>query len=355
MATTSELDKIRSNPIKEGLNAFRHLFQSTCTDLSITAPSDTVQVVFSTAAVAATKNLVLDLILALANEAAARILPSRIADRTLSRDLGILYSRVDANLVNIVSFIPLVELIVRNEPGAPASNDADIWVAVFELVARTVSVTPPTAFEKAVFDTPLRSSSASQRGLEQTHDEVDQRILEELTGRVYYDVGGFYERYFEGKSWTNNARDIYEESRAQYIEGRWSGWPEPSLQDHFFEWFMKFQDTVLSGLGRRYYTSANKVLRGSEADRKLDIFLTPTDSALPDGEHDWSNVLVIGEHKQNPDEDRSIKTLVQLAGYVREVFGSQPERRFVPGFTICGSIMRLWMVDRSGAYSQGSQ
>ena len=78
----------------------------------------------------------LDLILALANEPAARILPSRVDDRTLSRDLGILYSRVDANLVNIVSFIPLAEVIVRNEPGAPASNDADIWVAVFELVAR---------------------------------------------------------------------------------------------------------------------------------------------------------------------------------------------------------------------------
>jgi hypothetical protein len=222
---------------------------------------------------------------------------------------------------------------------------------VFELVARTNPSTPPTAFENAVFDTPLRSSSASQRGIEQTHEEVDQRILEELTGRVYYDVGGFYERYFEGKSWTNNAKDIYEESRAQYAEGRWSEWPEPSLQAPFFEWFMKFQDTVLSGLRRRYYTSANKVLRGSEADRKLDIFLTPADAALPDGEHDWSNVLVIGEHKQNPDEDRSAKTLVQLAGYVREVFGSQPERRFVPGFTICGSIMRLWMVDRSGAYS----
>ena len=289
----------------------------------------------------------LDLILALANEAAARILPSRIADRTLSRDLGILYSRVDANLVNIVSFIPLVELIVRNEPGAPASNDADIWVAVFELVARTVSVTPPTAFEKAVFDTPLRSSSASQRGLEQTHDEVDQRILEELTGRVYYDVGGFYERYFEGKSWTNNARDIYEESRAQYIEGRWSGWPEPSLQDHFFEWFMKFQDTVLSGLGRRYYTSANKVLRGSEAD----TFSLPPPTLPYRTANTTGPMLVIGETQTESDEDRSIKTLVQLAGYVREVFGSQPGRRFVPGFTICGSIMRLWMVDRSGAYS----
>ena len=51
---------------------------------------------------------------------------------------------------------------------------------------------------------------------------------------------------------------------------------------------MKFQGTVLDGLGRRYYTSANKVLRGSEAGRKLDIFLAPADVALPKGEHDWS-------------------------------------------------------------------
>ncbi|OBT65100.1 hypothetical protein VE03_05283 [Pseudogymnoascus sp. 23342-1-I1] len=83
---------------------------------------------------------------------------------------------------------------------------------------------------------------------------------------------------------------------------------------------MKFQDTVLSGLDRRYYTSANKVLRGSEADRKLDFFLAPADSAILNGEHDWSNVLVIGEHKQNADEDGSSKTLLQLAGYAREVF-----------------------------------
>lgn len=297
------------------------------------------------------KNLVLDLIQALQIEPAARTLPSRIADRTLSGDLAILYGRVDSNQLDIASAIPLVEQIVRNEPDVSTWNDADIWHAVFELVARTNPATPLTAFEKAVFDTPLRSSSASQRGLEQTYDEVDQRILEELTGRVYYDVRGFFERHFEEKTWANNVRDIYEESRAQYTEGRWSEWPQPSIQSRFFEWFMKFQDTVLSGLRRRYYTSANKVLRGSEADRKLDIFLTPADTALPDGEHDWSNILVIGEYKQNPDEDRSVKILVQLAGYVREVFGSQPERRFVPGFTICGSMMRLWVFDRSGPYN----
>jgi hypothetical protein len=49
---------------------------------------------------------------------------------------------------------------------------------------------------------------------------------------------------------------------------------------------MKFQDTVLSGLRRRYYILTNKVLRGLEANHKLDIFLTPTDAALLDSEHD---------------------------------------------------------------------
>jgi hypothetical protein len=80
--------------------------------------------------------------------------------------------------------------------GARSSNKNQIWRVVFDLIALTSpkQLTPPTAFEKAVFDTPLRSSSASQRGIEQTHEEVDQRMLEELTGRVYYDVGVYFER-----------------------------------------------------------------------------------------------------------------------------------------------------------------
>jgi hypothetical protein len=217
------------------------------------------------------KNLVLDLILALQIELAARLLPSRIGDRTLSGDLAALYTRVDSNRLGVLSFTTLVKQIVNNAP------DVEIWRAVFELVARTTSpkaITPPTALENTTFETPFRHSSASQRGTEQIHDEVDQRILEELTGRVYYDVGRFYRRYFEGKSWMNNARDMYEESRAQYAEGRRRGWSGPSIQAPFFKRFLNFQDAVHTGLHRRYYTSANKVLRGSEADRKLDIFLT---------------------------------------------------------------------------------
>jgi hypothetical protein len=52
MATAFELDKIRSNPIKEGVGTFRRLFESTRSDLGIALSSDTVQIVFSTAAAA---------------------------------------------------------------------------------------------------------------------------------------------------------------------------------------------------------------------------------------------------------------------------------------------------------------
>ena len=46
----SELDKIRSNPIEDGLDNFRRLFESTRVDLGIAETTDAVELVFSTAA-----------------------------------------------------------------------------------------------------------------------------------------------------------------------------------------------------------------------------------------------------------------------------------------------------------------
>lgn len=57
MATASELDKIRCNPIKERLGAFRSLFESTCSDLDVASSSDEVQVVFAAASTTGTAQL----------------------------------------------------------------------------------------------------------------------------------------------------------------------------------------------------------------------------------------------------------------------------------------------------------
>ncbi len=125
MATVFELDKIQGNPIKDGLGAFRRFFESTRAELGVA-----VSCLFNSCCrryashswgylllmYIVCKNLVLDLTRALQIELAARTLPSRIAARTLSGDLAIIYGRVDSNELEIASAIPLVEQVVQNEP-----------------------------------------------------------------------------------------------------------------------------------------------------------------------------------------------------------------------------------------------
>ena len=63
--TSSEPDVINSNPIKKALGAFQCLFESTRADLGVADSFNTVQVVFSTAAVGMAQILVGYLLLAL--------------------------------------------------------------------------------------------------------------------------------------------------------------------------------------------------------------------------------------------------------------------------------------------------
>jgi hypothetical protein len=105
-------------------------------------------------------NLVFDLILALISQQASRVLFSRHDSGTLSGDLASLYSRISSQQTEIEPIATLLDLVVRHE------SDEKIWSAVFSLVASLTA--PPPIFEKARFDTPLRSTSASQSGIEQT-------------------------------------------------------------------------------------------------------------------------------------------------------------------------------------------
>jgi hypothetical protein len=71
--------------------------------------------------------------------------------------------------------IPLVELILGNELDATAWSDTSFWNAVFDLVSWIKTTAQPTVLENTTFDTPLRSSSASLSGIEQTQEERRRR------------------------------------------------------------------------------------------------------------------------------------------------------------------------------------
>ena len=59
---------------------------------------------------------------------------------------------------------------------------------------------------------------------------------------------------------------------------------------------------------------------------------------------------VVGQLKESVSNKNGLE-IAQSCGYAREVFTSQPTRLFLHGFVLRGSIMELWVCDRSGSYS----
>jgi hypothetical protein len=86
------------------------------------------------------------------------------------------------------------------------ASDQGICEALFAVLTGQIS-TPPILFDLRPFDTPFKSTS-SQRANERVHDEIDERIMQEINGCVYTDTKGFYKKYFEGKEWLAEAERI---------------------------------------------------------------------------------------------------------------------------------------------------
>ena len=276
--------------------------------------------------------------------------PSKISNTTLSDDLAAIYLQLGSGGFNINWIVPLCTLVIDK------AADEAIWKAVFDLIARTPS-TPPQQIDSGYQDTPINHSAASQQGSEQTHALVDRRIFEEIFSCTYRDVGGFFEKYFDKADKADQVDKIFQATMARYVDGKWTDFPNPPGQARVLDWFFRFQSDFFPDQRGVYYTMCNRSLAGSDAKRRLDLLVrkrhqeapAPAPTPAPTPEHNWRDVWVIGELKEGPFEDKPL--LIQLAGYAREVFASQPTRRFVHGFTIRITRMQLWVFDRSGPYS----
>ena len=110
---------------------------------------------------------------------------------------------------------------------------------------------------------------------------------------------------------------------------------------------------------RQIYRGPGIYLDGTPIKRKMDVGFTAgnwqnrmdsssTDKEIDSRKSNCSEILVAGEMKSNPVQDGQETAWVDLAIYAREVFRTQ-DRRFVLGFTLCHSGMRLWHFDRSGS------
>ncbi|KAI9774256.1 MAG: hypothetical protein M1840_004150 [Geoglossum simile] len=136
-----------------------------------------------------------------------------------------------------------------------------------------------------------------------------------------------------------------------------------ALEKEVLEWFkgvihkfLRFAEENGSGLKvrRRPFGQPSQHLSGSIGKRKLDIGFANSMETSKNLQCDWSEILVPGELRSNRNADKHTDTWLDLARYARHVLSAQDTRRFVLGFTLCGSIMRLWEFDRLGGIASSS-
>ncbi|KAJ5712432.1 hypothetical protein N7493_008900 [Penicillium malachiteum] len=147
-----------------------------------------------------------------------------------------------------------------------------------------------------------------------------------------------------------------EGTNALFANG-WKGWPKDANQEDVLNWFAEISE-ALAKISHQYnptlmqtrrpLAQPNKPIQGSTAERKLDIGFVSDATAGKDTRCQWSQILVPGELKSNAAADTASKAWLDLGKYAREVLAAQDTRRFVLGFTLCGSFMRIWAFDRLG-------
>jgi hypothetical protein len=191
----------------------------------------------------------------------------------------------------------------------------------------------------------------------------------ELGTSLYIGVPGFVEAFFGGiLNLQSIAKTVFKKCQEgddplfNKEAGGWQGWPSDANEDKVLEWFQrlmkKFLDLAesyaLPSSRMRILRQPNKPVPGSVSKRKLDIGFVHQPKTRGQAEYDWSLILIPGELKSNPKEDTHESTWLDLARYAREVFTAQDTRRFVQGFTLCGSLMRLWEFDRLGGIASSA-
>ncbi|KAF8244626.1 hypothetical protein K440DRAFT_663372 [Wilcoxina mikolae CBS 423.85] len=292
----------------------------------------------------------------------------------------------------LATFIPIRIADPHTLPmSAPCSNpSADTSSIPTPHTSRT---TPPAPAKASVSDTPCRSNSdwrrlhprrsrgkntsrgasQSSRGASQasqtTRQSMDLHLKHELEGNTVMNVTGFLDNFFVS---TPEVEELYLDAikSSVYADGRWSSWPSTTSEQMVLLFFQDVVDnTLLKRLATKtgrtvfcYVPSGQAPIRDGDCLRKTDLLITTHIPAEPGSSADdvvfkdlephrysWNSVRVVGELKSNTKESNKDGTIVQLANYVREVFGAQPSRRWVHAFTLCGHYLRAWLFDRSGA------
>ncbi|KAF2452554.1 hypothetical protein BDY21DRAFT_329029 [Lineolata rhizophorae] len=356
-----QLQVIKTYPIKDELDSFRASFESACAPIN--DRSDNVEeflVSFNG------RDIVLNLLGALQLlPASSRLCFGHDVGR-LSGNIALLYAGLSSGQIDLRHTADLVRAVVAR------AEDTQIWTAVYDLITRTKPspVTPPHSGAPFAVSkqTPWKFSTASAVNSSDLRRDVGPMLRAEMENNITIDQPLLFDAFFGQVSrLTEITAAVFKKCKATepplYTDDSgWTEWPGSCEESKVLGWLRCLISQMLtfaneSGFRpskrRRYIATPNKPLLGSVSKRKLDVGLAYDPGNQVEGYDNqdcaWTDILIAGELKSNPQEDTHNSTWFDLLRYVREVFGAQVTRRFVLGFTLCGSIIRLWELDRLGA------
>ncbi|KAK6950139.1 hypothetical protein Daesc_008465 [Daldinia eschscholtzii] len=348
------IDDLRSkiileNPIGKGLETFRVLFDSACKREGVVRSPGAVEQLSRESL----RDLVNLLLLTLQVHPASSLLAVRTGRGTLRDGLRQLQVALNSDDLDLDRIKPLPKLALADD-----LDDALIWDQAY--LAVTESTPPPRPIASALQQTPWFSNTGGFTNSSEQRQDVDQVLKSEL-GPLYVGLPNFRKTYFGNVAGLEEASEAVfkkcKEGNSPLFSQGWSGWPRDANQDDVLRWFSEVNEKLLAfaekngptpSHRRRPLAQPNKPIPGSTGERKMDIGFVNVPSARRDSRCHWSEVLVPGELKSNPSSDIASKAWLDLAKYAREVLAAQDTRRFVLGFTICGSLMRIWEFDRLG-------
>ncbi|VDB88378.1 Bgt-20499-2, partial [Blumeria graminis f. sp. tritici] len=196
----------------------------------------------------------------------------------------------------------------------------------------------------------------------------------ELRDKTYRNIDQFWELNFENKSWSKTTTQIWKSYSEDCQRGIGNVFSDYMDEKAVRRWMHAFRDRYLIQLmkssnksgtngpaaqrdqrkphvrGKFCYISKPSEHNGGLNNCQVDIFMKSSDIA-DSVENKWRDIRVVGEktssNKQLADQ------IHLLMRNMREIFYSQPLRRFAHGFCLHNNHLELWIVDRAGAYSSG--
>ncbi|TWU70363.1 hypothetical protein ED733_000050, partial [Metarhizium rileyi] len=352
MSASARLKLISDHPIGNGLDAFHASFNSICSSTGIRSADEIDGLGREDA-----QDLASSLLSALQILPVSRHLQSSSGVGTVRNELLRLVSTVASDDFDFDRVKPLLK-------AALADNHEDTLIWDLVSAAAVESTPPPRPIPPSIQQTPLSQNTSGLVNSSEFRHDVDPILKLELES-LYVGLPNFHNAFFgdvPALDMVSEAvfRQCSKGDTPLFREG-WTGWPATAKEGEVLAWFSDlipklevFADDYISRAAsrRKLLAQPRSPLAGSAGKRSMDIgFVSHDITCKPDSANStyhWSHILVVGELKSNPKADIASIAWTDLARYAREVFAAQVTRRFVLGFTLCGSLMRIWEFDRLG-------